>query len=155
MGTLTVSLDGGYLAPTYFDGVTSVADWQSTVRNYPGPWAELVSDKFVLTVPGTLAQTMDNPDELMTFWNDALDAAADLESVSRARPRAERFVLDEQISLGWMHSGYPLMAFIEASPEFVDLDYIFENRIWGPFHEWWSQSPMGTLVTPRHNGNLL
>ena len=56
--------------------VSSVADWQSTVRNYPGPWAELVLDKFVLTVPGTLAQTMDNPDELMTFWNDEMDAAA-------------------------------------------------------------------------------
>lgn len=135
LGTISIEFDNGYLAPTFYDGVTTVEQWRQTIRDYPGVWAELVSDKFVLTFPGHLAQTLDNPDEVMAFWNEALNTAADLEGTSHERVRAERFVLDEQISVGWMHSGYPLMAFIEANEEFLDLGYIFENSIWGPFHE--------------------
>jgi hypothetical protein len=31
--------------------------------------------------------------------------------------RAERFLVDRQISAGWMHSGYPVMAHLESTGE--------------------------------------
>ncbi len=135
LGDLTVSLSGGYLAPLYVHGETTVTDWQNTIRQYPAPWAELASDKFILTFPADLARTLDNPDEIMDFWDEIMDSSADLEGIPHERARPERFVLDQQISLGWMHSGYPLMAFTIAHQEFIDLDYIFTESIWGPIHE--------------------
>lgn len=39
-----------------------------------------------------------------------VDAAADLAALStRARPRPERYVMDVHISVGYLHSGYPIM----------------------------------------------
>ena len=47
----------------------------------------------------------------------------------------ERFVVDRQISAGWMHSGYPVMAHLASSEEVLSLTSLQANGAWGPFHE--------------------
>ena len=135
LGMIEVTIDGAYPAPVYFHGETPEAEWNETIRNYPGPWAEFVSDKLVITIPSADAQTIDYPVALMNFWDGVLDAMADLELTSHDRARAERFVMDRQISLGWMHSGYPIMGHVTGVMDLIDSVAIQESGSWGPFHE--------------------
>ncbi len=135
LGPIEVTFDGVVRAPLYRHGETSLEEWQNTIRHYPAPWAELASDKFILTLPSSDVVGLDHPDDVMALWDSVLDADADLEGSSHERVRPERFVLDRQISVGWMHSGYPLMGYTVAVDSFLDLDAIQTSGSWGPFHE--------------------
>lgn len=56
---------------------------------------------------------------------------------TRDRPRAERIVLDCDISAGWMHSGYPIMAYTdpEVASQLNLPNWIGRTNAWGFFHE--------------------
>ena len=74
----------------------------------------------------------------MIFWNDIIDKYAELLSLPPKRRRPERFVSDVQISLGYMHSGYPLMTMLDITSTMVDKERIKSNGhkgVWGLFHE--------------------
>ena len=88
-----------------------------------------------MTVPAEAIRTLDDPEALMNLWDAILDDQAALAGIPSDRPRAERFVLDRQISAGWMHSGYPIMAHLESTQEVVDRAFIESTGVWGPFHE--------------------
>ncbi len=134
-GTATVAIAGAVRAPLYVHGQTSPAAWRDTIRNYPGPWAELATDKVILSVPSANIRNLDDPAALMEFWIKVLDADADLAMIPRERQRPERYVPDEQISAGYMHSGYPIMTWMDAAPRFVDLASLQTKGDWGMFHE--------------------
>ena len=130
----TLSIKGAFLAPRYIHGKTTMSDWKNKIRQYPAPWAELESDKVILTVPSRTIRDLDNPDELMKFWNRAMDAAADLASISRVRTRAERYVIDPNWDWG-AHSGYPIMMAGTWHPYLLKHHEIGLNYWWGTFHE--------------------
>jgi hypothetical protein len=74
----------------------------------------------------------------MQFWDRVLDACADLGGIARDRARPERYVADEQISAGYMHSGYPIMTHLDVAPTFVDLAKLTGDKDgcgWGFYHE--------------------
>lgn len=48
------------------------------------------------------------------------------------RFRAERMALDAEISGGWMHSGYPVMAYQSIAQRLIDPN---SARGWGELHE--------------------
>lgn len=123
-------------APYFIHGETDISDWRFAIRNHPAPWAELETRHLVITIPSELVRKLDFPDKLMDHWAAVLDACADLYSIPRDRPYAERFVFDNQISAGFMHSGYPIMCFTNPSaPEVVDLNYLLNKGGWGFYHE--------------------
>ena len=65
-------------------------------------------------------------------------APGEVITITVTRKRAERFVTDTQISAGYMHSGYPLMAGLDIGSTFVDKARIMRNGhggVWGLFHE--------------------
>ncbi|MFT7626035.1 MAG: hypothetical protein ACI9WU_005228, partial [Myxococcota bacterium] len=134
LGQVSVTVKGAYSAPRWVQGVSTPETWLS-VRDAPAPWAEIGSDKMILSVPSELIRQLDDPGALAAFWDQAMDAAADLSALPQQRARPERFALDEQISVGWMHSGYPLMAHLPSAPEMVDLEHMSTLGSWGPFHE--------------------
>lgn len=134
LGTFEVTISNAVPAPLYVHGKTTKDDW-ARVRNLPGPWAEFASDKVILTVPSDLARRVADPVELMTFWDEVLDACADLSAVERRRGRAERLVADVQISAGYMHSGYPIMGPINEGERALDVARIKREGAWGYFHE--------------------
>ena len=57
------------LAPRFVLGETTDEDWK-TIKNNPAPWGELVSEYLTMVVPGKALQGLDNPTELMTWWNE-------------------------------------------------------------------------------------
>ena len=135
LGTIDVTVEGAVRAPLFMLGKTDPAAWRDTIRAYPGPWAEVGSDKVIITLPSKNVRQLDDPTALMTFWNSVLDACADLSTRPRERSSPERYVTDRQISAGYMHSGYPIMTFLDAAPRFVDLQRLKTKGDWGMFHE--------------------
>lgn len=121
-------------APYYRSGVTTAADW-SLLRTAPAPWAELEFANIILTVPSDVIRDLERPDELAAFWDDIMKSIADLAAIPHKFPRKERFVTDVQISCGWMHSGYPIMAHKPTAAELVSIDLAKSKGLWGPIHE--------------------
>lgn len=136
LGEIEVRIEGAVAAPWFVLGQTTRDQWRDTIRQRPGPWAELATDKIVLTVPSRVVRELDAPDELLRVWDQVLDACADLARIPRDRARPERIVLDQQISAGYMHSGYPIMAHLDVERRIVDAAKIAQGEgTWGFFHE--------------------
>lgn len=134
LGPIDVEIEGGVAMAYYELGVTDSAAWAS-VRQAQAPWAELASANLIITVPREAVMTLEDPQALLRFWDRVLDADAALSGFSPQRARPERFVFDRQISAGWMHSGYPIMAHLASVSEALDLAQLNREGSWGLFHE--------------------
>ena len=133
LGSLPITISGAVSAPYYVHNTTKLADWQ-TIRNNPAPWAELESDKIILMLPSSYIRTLADPVALLNQWDAVLDAEADLASISRTRVRAERYLIDRDISNGYMHSGYPIMAPYAEAADLVSVTALRAGK-WGYWHE--------------------
>uniref|UniRef100_A0A4W6DRZ1 Peptidase M60 domain-containing protein n=1 Tax=Lates calcarifer TaxID=8187 RepID=A0A4W6DRZ1_LATCA len=122
------------LAPYYKSGVTTAADW-SSLRTAPSPWAELEFDNIVLTVPSDIVRDLERPDEVADLWNGIMKGVADLAVIPRKFTRKERIVADVQISVGWMHAGYPIMIQWPSASELVKPGDARTEGLWGETHE--------------------
>jgi hypothetical protein len=134
-GTAEVWIEGAVEAPYFVLGTTDPARWRKEIRARQAPWAELATRKVILTVPARVVRGLDDPTDLLRFWDEVMDACADLAARPRTRTRPERYVADEQISAGYMHAGYPIMTHLDAAPRFVDLARLRAKGDWGMFHE--------------------
>ena len=137
LGPIEVTVDGGIEVPWYRHGVTTNQEWIADLRDAPAPWAEIDAHlRMALIVPSESIRDLDDPEALMDFWVDVVDADVELLGYEPDdRPRTERFVVDRQISAGWMHSGYPIMAHLASASEVLDLASLTSVGAWGPFHE--------------------
>jgi len=128
---------GAVKAPYFRMGVTSVRDWQARIRNYPGPWAELASDKLILTVPAYRIRKLDDPEKLMRFWDEVMDADARLAAIPTTRKYPERIIIDRQVAFGALFTA-PLKI---VGPDddncglMLDADQVRQKGSWGHFHE--------------------
>lgn len=127
---LEITVANAVAMPTF----TAGADWP-TELSHAAPWAELIGTSFILHVPTEDARIVTNPTALMNLWDEIQARNAWLAGLSTTRPRAERFVVDRQISAGWMHSGYPMMAHLESTSELLTLTAPSTTGAWGPLHE--------------------
>ncbi len=135
VGTIEVTLSGAVEAPRFILGKTDLQDWADRIRHLPGPWAELETEKIILSVPSGKIRELDDPAALLTFWDRVLDAQADLAATPRERKFPERIVPDAQISAGYMHSGYPIMTWLDHSVETSLSAEKLAAGSWGHFHE--------------------
>jgi ABC-type multidrug transport system fused ATPase/permease subunit len=90
LGLVEVTIAGAVRAPLYLHGTTTLDEWKSTIRGYPGPWAEVASRNVIITVPSENVRTLDDPADLMTFWDSVMTACADLAARERRRDSPER-----------------------------------------------------------------
>ena len=152
LGEFGITVANAVKAPRYIHGETDIFQWQQQYRNDPAPWAEIGSDQFILTVPSHEIRDLDNPQDLMDWWDQALGMEHELYGYT-PWPRVERAVFDAQISAGWMHSGYPFMAHDLSVAGVVNVSYMSENGDWGMFHElghnhqWMPSTLPGTTET--------
>lgn len=130
-----VWIEGAVEAPYFVLDTTDPEQWRKEIRRRPAPWAELATSKVILTLPAGVVRGLDDPTPLLRFWDQVMDACADLAARPRERRSPERYVADEQISAGYMHSGYPIMTHLDAAPRFVDLATLRAKGDWGMFHE--------------------
>jgi hypothetical protein len=146
-GTIDITIENAVQMPYYIHGVTSLQDWNTTIRHYPAPYAELQSDYFILTVPSTDIRDLDDPDYAMDFWDEALQMEHNL-SGYLPWTRVERAVFDVQISAGWMHSGYPFMAHHASVAGVVNGSKMYQDGDWGMFHELGHNHQWGPATLP-------
>lgn len=134
-----MKVSGGVVeSPRFVLGRTGADEWKKS-RAAPAPWAELECGRVTLTVRSEDVRSLDDPTALMEHWRTVLGFYAEL----GARPldaRPQRFVPDRQISAGWLHSGYPIMAQLLHSKMLVDLRGMTKlpndaEGAWGFWHE--------------------
>ena len=135
-GEVSLSIAHAVEAPYFVLGETDLSRWRGTLRHHPAPWAELASSKVILTVPSGEIRGLDDPAELMKYWDRVLDCDAELAGIPAERRRPERYVADVQISVGYMHSGYPIMTHLDAAPLMVSKSRLTsKGQAWGLYHE--------------------
>lgn len=138
LGTVEIEVKGAVEAPLFVQGKTPLHIWRSSIRHRPAPWAELATSKIILTIPSSVVRNLDDPESLMAVWDHGMDCIADLAAIPRERTRPERICCDRQISAGYMHSGYPIMTFLDVPPVMVDRDKLISGGskvCWGFWHE--------------------
>ncbi|MEN9575136.1 MAG: hypothetical protein RL514_2991 [Verrucomicrobiota bacterium] len=128
-----VEFTGAVRAPHYIHGKTTLAEWKE-LRAAPAPWGELETKKIVLTLPSSVLHDLEDPVALMKVWDETLDLVAELAAIPKDRPRSERIVCDEQISAGYMHSGYPIMTWLDMPRRLVTEAHMRKGD-WGIGHE--------------------
>ena len=147
-----VTISNAVKAPMFVLGETSDFEWIYSESENPAPWAELISNNFIMTVPSHEIRDLSNPTELMDWWDLALEMEHELYGYL-PWPRVERAVFDAQISAGWMHSGYPFMAHDLSVAGVVNVTHMRDNGDWGMFHElghnhqWMPSTLPGTTET--------
>lgn len=123
-------------APYYRVGKTSLTEWMA-LRNAPGPTAELISDKLILTVPSQRIRHLENPDQLMAFWDEVMDADADLAHIAHQRKHPERILIDMEAPFGALCT-FPNMIYAPNDDNcalMLNAEMMREQGSWGHFHE--------------------
>lgn len=140
----TAAIQGGIAAPLFVLGKDTDDTWKE-IRKRPAPWAEMACDKMIISFPREVAQNINNPTDLMSFWKAVVEAQDDLTNQAEERKRPERIVSDVQISAGYMHSGYPIMIPTSAAPEMTTLTRL-KFPGWGFYHEIGHNHQRGTFT---------
>lgn len=140
VSSFTVAIRGCVEAAHFVLGETTPEQWAQMRRESLAPWGEVESGSLILTAPLADLKTLDNPSELMFFWNKILMAQADLAGWPPTPASPERIVFDQQISAGYLHSGYPVMGPLSLagpslSTEYMERSKDFEGGLWGYYHE--------------------
>jgi Peptidase M60, enhancin and enhancin-like/N-terminal domain of M60-like peptidases len=85
---VTIEIQNAVPAPffskTALNG-TTLQQWIETQRNNPAPWADFMSDKFMMTLPTSWIYNYADPVTLMKDWDDRMDVVSDLLGRNRVR----------------------------------------------------------------------
>ena len=147
LGEIDVQISGAVSAPYFVRGVTSIQEWNEIEKNKMAPWGEIEGRNVIVTVPSSVLREVDNPQQLIEVWDTILDLEAEVASGPYVRERQERICCDQQISAGYMHSGYPVMTHMDVQKALVDYNHLTKEGDWGFYHEFGHnhQSPYWTF----------
>jgi hypothetical protein len=140
VGSFRVTVSGAVEAARFVLGETTPEQWTQIRRDSLAPWGEVESRCLILTAPLADLKKLDNPVELLGFWDRIMMAQADLAGWPEVPASAERIVFDQQISAGYLHSGYPIMGPLSLAAPSLSTAYMqrsddFEGGRWGYYHE--------------------
>ncbi len=137
--TITILVKGAVKAPYFKLGETSEQEWNATIRNNPAPWAELATENIVLTVPSHRIRNLSNPVKLMQFWDEVMNADADLAVIDRKRVHLERIIVDSDIGVpgAYMFTAEDRIVVPDdgSTALMVDEAALRLKGSWGHFHE--------------------
>lgn len=132
-GLQKIELRNVVQSPRFVLGKTTPAQWQKE-RGYKAPWAEIAGKHVILTVPTSNAIQLEDPTAVAKFWDGVLDLDGELDGRGTfAKP--ERIVPDREISVGYMHAGYPIMTWMDVVPMSLDPVKLKKEGSWGHYHE--------------------
>ena len=152
-------------SPDFILGVTTNAEWQTAIQTSCVPWVELRSKNLIFSVPREycISNPIADPTALMTEWDNAINfdyyqweglSANPANPIDKAPLLPWRIVQDIKPSVGYGHSGYPVVTQNDIGwfNEFTDINQIRGGGCWGTFHEighnnqqttYWSWSSLG------------
>ncbi|QDU69829.1 M60 family metallopeptidase [Engelhardtia mirabilis] len=156
---LRLEVSGAVAAPLLRAGAddAELAAFRAQLEALPpaatAPWVELAGRHVILTVPADAARACADPAGAIAYWDATWEAHVALLGAPLA-DRPERFVFDRQISAGWMHSGYPIMAHLVSARDALDTSRLRREGDWGLFHELghnaqdraWTSANMGEVT---------
>jgi hypothetical protein len=132
---LYVEVTGGVEAPYFILGQTDAKEW-ARLRNAPAPWGELTCRTITLSVPSSVLRTIEDPTKVLQLWEKIIDAQDWLGDLPRRVNNPERLVPDIKISMGYMHSGYPVMCHMDMCYNMTSYETLTTQGNWGFFHEY-------------------
>ena len=136
LGTSLFRFKGAVAAPLFVLGETDLNAWRDEIRHAPAPWAEIAGRNMIVTTDAREVRDLDDPAAVAEAWDRVLDLIAELAAwPSPARSSPERFVVDRQISVGYMHAGYPIMAHLDQQANLVNSEHLSSECNWGFYHE--------------------
>ena len=171
-GNLRLQVSGAVEAPEFVAGNDKSKRQWRVRRNSPAPWGELVGKHIILSVPSNILRELDNPEAVCEYWDKLWVSHCQLAAIEVPQ-RPERFVADQQISAGYMHSGYPIMTWLDVVTAkkgklapVLDLEKLTTEGNWGYFHElghnrqraWWTFSGTGEVTNnlfSLHGGEVM
>lgn len=152
-------------SPDFVLGKTNAAEWKQKLAKSCVPYLELRSKYTIFTIRRDYAikYPVADPDELMTEWDkgikDDFYGWAGLEEnpanpADRSPLLPYRVVLDAEISVGYGHNGFPIMAINDTywQTTITDVKELRNGSVWGLYHEighnfqqgkYWSWSSLG------------
>jgi hypothetical protein len=133
-GQIHVQIDGAVEAPLYRLGQTTADEWKR-MQQLGAPWGELAGDKFIFTFKTSTMTHLEDPAPVLKFWDKVVDTEAELAGWPKQPAPPERLVVDRDISAGYLHSGYPIMAHMESAKNMMDANALTTKGDWGVFHE--------------------
>ncbi len=112
--------------------------WKES-RGAEGLWAELAGETIIFTTPSECVRYIDDPRKVLEFWDRVVRGHHELRGTSAGNYRRERVVNDLQPSVGYMHSGYPIVTGLDCCQKehdecLFDVDKLMEKGNWGLFH---------------------
>lgn len=134
--SINIVANGVVKAPYYKLEKNNLTEW-ANIKNNPAPWTELATDKIILTVPTYRIKNLENPESLLKFWDQVMDADADLAIIDHNRTHPERIIIDNQVAYGYMFTVWDkIVAPDDQSCEWMlDEKILKEKGSWGHFHE--------------------
>ena len=142
-GTGQITVSGAVKSPDYILGKTNVKTWRKEIAASGIPWAELRGKRVILSLPVQELRTLENPEELMTYWDHFITESydgwwgitpGDPNPLFRPGNLPWRYVTDIQPSAGSAHSGYPIVCMLFWGKRMIDLEKM-QSLEWGVYHE--------------------
>lgn len=152
-------------SPDFVLGETSNAAWVGDIRKSCVPFLELRSKNAIFVVPRDycIIRNITDPAAIMTAWDNIIDldyyqwqglSVSPADPVDKAPILPWRVVQDIRPSVGYGHSGYPVVTYNDLRwfDEFTNLADIIKGSAWGTLHEighnnqqgrYWSWSTLG------------
>ncbi|GAB4822327.1 hypothetical protein N2152v2_009373 [Parachlorella kessleri] len=121
LGPLPVHITGAIMASMYREGVTNPRDWASILQQSPAPWGEIGGGKLVIASPASSLRKVQNPSAVVGYWDRVQDSNAWLANIPAQRPAPMRIQHDVDIATGYMHSGYPIMTYMDVTDTALDI----------------------------------
>ncbi len=136
----TLRISGGVQTARYIAGETTPEQFRAMLAQSPAPWGEFETDNLIITMSNEGLKKIKDPAESARVWQGIIGACYELAQIPEPFFRKQRIVLDEQISIGLMHSGYPVMAHhCEGVEHYEAEQFIYDpstlSAAWGFFHE--------------------
>lgn len=111
LGWFDVAISGAVKSP-YFRYIpgreTLIADWQKDILDRNVEWADIESEKYMMTLPWINLKGISDPSNLLTQWNKIMDAYNYVGGFpAEAKIKADYFIVDSMIPTPAFGIGYP------------------------------------------------
>ena len=161
---VTITFGNVCNSPDFVLGQTNATDWKAAIRTSCVPHLELRSKNFAIVVPREycIMRPIDDPETMLQEWDFAMDEDVykwtglvenATDPIDQKPMLPIRFVLDVEPSVGYAHSGFPIVAKQDFYwfTSFSDINRLKTADVWGVYHEighnmqqgWWSWGSLG------------